>query len=49
MQTGSQGTSVVTRWTHDIVVSLDVFLSLMMTLLSPMGTGTSSWAKWPAI
>lgn len=44
MQAGSQGASVVTKQTHDIVVSLDA-LSLMTTLLPPMGTRTFFWGK----
>lgn len=45
VQTGAQGTSVVTKGTHDIGVSLDA-LSLMTTPLAPMGTQASSWRKW---
>lgn len=41
MQTGPQGTSVVTKWTNDIGVSLEP-LSVMTASLPSRGTQISS-------
>lgn len=44
-QTGSQGASMVTKWTQDTIFSLGA-LSVIAATLLPMGTRTSSWGKW---